>query len=96
MAGKYLLVMLELEIRVRVFDKTSCEIDIPASGESLSLQDEQSYDQKWYNLRQGMQICAMLLTCDPACVARTDWCVTSGVLYILAHCFIMWKGTESK
>lgn len=96
MAGKYLLVMFGLEIRV--FDKTTCEIDVPASGESLSLQDEQSFDQKWYNSRQleEMQICEILLTCGPACVARTDWCVTSGVLYILAHCFIMWKATESK
>jgi hypothetical protein len=84
-------------LEIRVFDKTTREIDVPASGGSLSLQDEQSFDQKWYNLRQGMQIYAMLLTCGPACVvARTDWCVTSGVLYILAHCFIMWKATESK
>jgi hypothetical protein len=72
MAGKYLPVMFGLGIRV--FDETTSEIDISASGdsESLSLRVEEPFDQKWYNLNQGMQICAILLTCGPACVASTD------------------------
>jgi hypothetical protein len=47
---------------IRVFGETTCEID--TTGESLSLQVEESLDQKWYNERNAN----MCNTTDMSCM----------------------------